>query len=431
MTIPGKNQKGGLYLQAVMRSFRLNTGQFILIFWMVFAFGAIGQDFERYLPAGEKTQCYNSIYQQELLESLSKRKSDLLNRIKSRNLDERLQVHLHIDTSYERRRVGGYHQNQDVINYMNGLVSNVVTKFNVAAPNWDLEKDLTITFFDGATPFSYGQNLAETIENYLYWLISINFPGNDDVYVLYTGHYTNAGISYLGTLCWPGVTLVGFVNSLISNEALSSHEWVGHSAGALHYDQSVNVMNSSNASFPWHISSLEGIEDFLEDVDCVANFQAPLVLEGIRLSAYCLGTRRILEWECTGEVEGGYFEIKKSFDRKSWFSWDRINASDGVTNFAVDFESGKYSYVKIEYRDANGFQLSSNVQSVPLCYGNSWQVQANQIFNPGEIRLKFYNSIGQLLFESNDREILIDQNLYRGIIHVTDQVNTETILLGQ
>lgn len=128
------------------------------------------------------------------------------------------------------------------------------------------------------------------------------------------------GVTYLGTLCLPGVALVGFVNSQNPNEALSSHEWVGHSANSIHFDSVSNVMKSTNASFPWHIHSLEEVEDYLDFSSCVNNFQAPLGIQDIELNAVCTSNGSIMRWSVFQVDEGDRFYIQSSTDGALWYN---------------------------------------------------------------------------------------------------------------
>ncbi|MBK7810108.1 MAG: hypothetical protein IPI50_02540 [Saprospiraceae bacterium] len=378
----------------------------------------------------EPIECLNATHQSEMDRSLNVRKNAIEERIRQRSNNGLLEIHLHIDTSYERRRTGGYNNNQVVINYMNTLATQIVNKFNAAAPNWDLNKELSITFFDGATPFSNGQNMLETIENYLDWLISTNFPGDDDVYILYTGQYTNAGVSYLGTLCWPGVALVGFVNSQTANESLSSHEWMGHSASAVHYDQTSNVMKSSNATFPWHNSSLTEIEDYLEQAGCVENVQAPLSIENIKVNAQCENGKRVIDWEWVGEPINGWFEVLSSFDKTEWKLIDQVEMDAEIHHYSTNIEEAQSRFAKISFECSNVSSNHSEIISIPRCQSSHWYQFESSIINPKSEILSFYDLQGKFIFNSNDVSISLLNRSIVGPVIVVDALNSRKIIHG-
>jgi len=378
----------------------------------------------------EPIVCLNETHQSEIDRSWAIRSKAIEDRIRQRSNNGLLEIHLHIDTSYERRRTGGYNNNQAVINYMNTLATQIVNKFNAAAPNWDLNKELSITFFDGATPFSNGLNMLETIENYLDWLITTNFPGDDDVYILYTGQYTNAGVSYLGTLCWPGVALVGFVNSQTANESLSSHEWMGHSASAVHYDQTSNVMKSSNATFPWHNSSLTEIEDYLEQAGCVENFQAPLSIANIKSHALCKNEIRTIDWEWMGEPSTGWFEILSSFDGKEWKLVDHVEMNPEIHHYSTNIEDAQSRFAKISFESSNVSSNHSEIISIPRCQSSQWYQFESSIINPKSEILSFYDLQGKFIFNSNDVSISLLNRSIVGPVIVVDALNSRKIIHG-
>ncbi|HEX5624790.1 MAG TPA: hypothetical protein VFX48_02135, partial [Saprospiraceae bacterium] len=174
--------------------------------------------------------CQNEQYARQLHAYRASKKPDY--RMGERSASGDLELRFYIDTSYERRRAGGYNRNDSVQNYLRILVDSVRTLFNRAAPVWDLGTDVDFVFFDGATPFGYGISPAETLINFYEWLDSQGFPGSKDSYVFYSGKYTNQGVSFVGEMCLPGSAMVGYVSDFNSNVNLSSHEWIGHNANS-------------------------------------------------------------------------------------------------------------------------------------------------------------------------------------------------------
>ncbi len=370
----------------------------------------------------EVIRCVTDIYRDELDQSFQKRIALLSNRLKSRSSNGDLEIHFHIDTSYERRRTGGYNNNSQVVTYMTNLTNQVVSKFNVAAPNWDVNKAITITFFDGATPFAYGNGIVATIENYLDWLISNNFPGDDDVYVFYTGHYTNVGVTYLGTLCWPGVSLTGFVSSQIPNESLSSHEWMGHSANSIHYDNEPNIMKSTNATFPWHSSSLDEMEEYLDLSSCVENVQSPLALEDIETEIECVDKDNIsLSLRILNQDRNGIIKTFHSSDGKAWDFLNEVVLESGNQEIFLDFKASKLlDYIKLIQCDLNGKDLQSEIYKVPRCTKVQWKIVDGILYNPENDAIRIFDLTGRLLKQTMEPELNLYLSLNSGFLVLTD-----------
>ena len=109
---------------------------------------------------------YNCQYEayKHVLDSFLQLKIDNRNpEVSTRASTKDFDIRIYIDTSYERRRTGGYNSNDSVVHYLNNVVTGVQSLFNLAAPNWDVIIKVEYVFFDGATPFSYGSNIAETL----------------------------------------------------------------------------------------------------------------------------------------------------------------------------------------------------------------------------------------------------------------------------
>jgi len=85
----------------------------------------------------EHTRCLNDQYHRELESSYNLRRSALEKHARSRSNNGNFEVHFYIDTSYERRRVGAYNKNNEVISYMKALATNLVRKLSAVEPNWD------------------------------------------------------------------------------------------------------------------------------------------------------------------------------------------------------------------------------------------------------------------------------------------------------
>lgn len=384
-----------------------------------------GQSQKPDLPE-EHIQCVTDIYREELDQSLQKRISAMASRLKTRSNNGDLEIHFHIDTSYERRRTGGYNNNNQVISYMNNLANQVVTKFNVASPEWDVAQALTLTFFDGATPFSYGNGIVATIENYLDWLIANNFPGDDDVYVFYTGQYTNIGVTYLGTLCWPGVSLTGFVNSQTPNEALSSHEWMGHSANSIHYDNEPNIMKSTNATFPWHNNSLDEMEEYLDFATCVENKQSPLALVDIPYEVDCSDHKNLNLYFHVSEIqEGAKIKIMDSEQGKEWRVNKEVTLLPTKSNYSLNFKREDISkYIKLIHIDESGHQVQSEVSRIPDCGSVQWYVGDGVLYNPENKWITIHDVTGRILMQSREPNLVLEHFFPSGMLVLTDGVHT-------
>lgn len=373
----------------------------------------------------ETVQCLNDLYRKDLESSFEKRRDRIANSLAGRTNNGDFEIHFFIDTSYERRRTGGYNNNNQVSVYMANLANQVVGKFNVAAPNWDVNSALTISFFDGATPFSYGNNIVETIENFLDWLIANNFPGDDDVYVFYTGQYTNIGVTYLGTLCWPGVSLTSFVNSQIPNESLSSHEWMGHINNAVHYDNEANIMKSTNATFPWHGSSLADAEDLLESAGCVENVQSPLSLEYISTEFNCNDQGNVnLSIQLTAHRQGSAIRIMHGEDGRQWNLLKEITMIADKKDYWLEFERDEIAdYIKLIHLDEFNREDQSDVYKVPECGPVKWHVFGDVLINPENQAIRIFDMTGRLLKETREPELKLETNAASGMLILSDGLN--------
>lgn len=370
----------------------------------------------------ESVRCLVDEYRGELIRSFELRRNKIENRIKTRSNTGQFEIHIHIDTSYERLRTGGYNNNSTVLSYMNNLTTQAVQKFNIAAPNWDLSKNLTVTFFDAATPFNYGNNIVQTIENYLDWLIANNFPGDDDAYIFYTGKYTNIGVTYLATLCLPGVSLMGFVSSQIPNEALSSHEWLGHCPSAIHYDSLANIMKSTNATYPWHGSSLIDIEDFLDFSDCVENYQAPLALDEIVIHSECIQSVPNFEIEVLTEAKFGKIEIQTSLRAEEWISVQVIDYSIGHGTYQGSLTQNRPAhYVRAVFKSDEGIEIVSPMVDISKCKNYSWYMDGSLLKNPSRQLLRIFDLQGRMIVESHSEEIFLNSIQNQSMVILMDE----------
>ncbi len=263
---------------------------------------------QNYLDSSFHTECLYLKYENELNRYIDNKVFNEQWSLKTRSNNGKFELRIYVDTSYERRRTGVYNRNDSVIFYLNKLVDSVELLFNVAAPNWDVDIETDILFFDTLTPFSYGASAAETLINFYNWIDSQGYPGNDDNYVFYSGNYTNQGISFVGELCSPGGSMMGYVNSFIPNVDLSSHEWLGHAANSLHYNTEVNIMNSF-AGRPWNTPSLVVIEDFLDNQSCIANAQPPLAISFESFTVNLIENKVMLNWNFDSPDEVDFFQF--------------------------------------------------------------------------------------------------------------------------
>ncbi len=348
-------------------------------------------------------------------EKLNQRKEVMLKRSNTKDFDLRF----YIDTSYERRRTGGYNNNDSVIHYLNNIVTGVQTMFNLAAPNWDVIAKVEYVFFDGATPFSYGSNIAETLINFYDWLDAQGFPGTNDNYVFYSGNYTNQGVSFLGALCFPGGSLVGYISSVNPNEDLASHEWVGHCAGSGHYNNEVNIMNSI-AQRPWNQPSIDVIESFLNTQSCVENAQAPL---DISLSEFEVSKQQgyiELNWKCDCSVENIIIKRKRNQD-----AWESISSNQHIVS-----NNGQYTYADRNTKKGtyyyqlcleldNGTNVKSSIRSVEIDENLIEIGPGGLMKNPNLITLGLYDYLGRCIKVIQSSEFDLKELNYSGpiIIH--------------
>ena len=376
---------------------------------LIFLFGGIEllAQFNQTEKQTENTQCVTELYHDELVASFERRRAIIEQRTRKRGTSGNFEVHFYVDTSYERRRVGSYNKNNEVVAYMNTLLNSIINKFNIAAPNWDVNKELTVTFYDSLTPFSYGNGIVETLENFLDWLIVNNFPGDDDMYIFYTGNYSNVGVTYLGTLCLPGVALMGFVSSQNPNEALSSHEWVGHSSNSLHFDSVANVMKSTNASFPWHIHSLGEIEDYLDFSSCVDNFQSPLGIQEIEFSAVCAADELLMRWSVYQVNKGDRFYIQSSPDGVLWYNLQEVESNEGLFyETRLRANTNEKANFRIKLENKSGTEIISNSIFLDPCEPiKDYYLFNHTLYNPEHNAIQIINLNGVEILRSNEEEL--------------------------
>ncbi len=313
---------------------------------------------------------YNCQYEayKHVLDSFLQLKIDNRNpEVSTRASTKDFDIRIYIDTSYERRRTGGYNSNDSVVHYLNNVVTGVQSLFNLAAPNWDVIIKVEYVFFDGATPFSYGSNIAETLINFYDWLDSQGYPGSNDNYVFYSGNYTNQGVSFLGALCFPGGSLVGYISSKTPNEDLASHEWIGHCAGSNHYNSEVNIMNSI-AQRPWNTPSIDVIETFLNAQNCVENAQSPLDLSISDFEILNFPGYVKLRWKYNASEKARIY-IEKKHNNGEWYKFPlslSVLPPDGVFTYTDKLTKSGIFYYKVSVEYVDGAYISSPVRFVEI-----------------------------------------------------------------
>lgn len=339
-----------------------------------------------------------------------------------RSATDNFDLIIYVDTSYERRRTGGYSNNDSVMTYLNGVVEGVQTMFNAAAGNWDIIVDVSYQFFDGATPFSYGGNTTQTLINFYDWLVGQGFPGEADNYVLYTGNYTNQGVSFVGALCFPAGALVGFVQSQIPNEDLASHEWIGHSCNSGHYNSEVNIMNSV-ASRPWLQASIDVIEDFLDNQSCVENVQG---MTAISIADFQLRVNNNivrLDWECNPEDAAIY--IERFSEHKDYI---RIPVKSDINHYGrfsyTEKLPGKFDYYyRIVLEDVFGDVVRSEYKLAKYKVERSFYIENTLVRNPDREPIVIYNILGSVLGSFKDTEFDMTEIKEKGILILSNGVD--------
>lgn len=332
-----------------------------------------------------------------------------------RSATDNFDLIIYVDTSYERRRTGGYSNNDSVVTYLNGVVDGVQTMFNSAAGHWDIIVNVSYQFFDAATPFSYGSNTSETLINFYDWLVQQGFPGDADNYVFYTGQYTNQGVSFVGALCFPGGALVGFVQSQIPNEDLASHEWIGHSCGSGHYNSEVNIMNSV-ASRPWLQASIDVIEDFLDNQSCVENVQGMTAISIANFQLRLENNFVRLDWECNPEDAVIYIE---RFSNHHDFT--RIPVKSDINYFASFTYSERLPekrdyYYRIVLESTLGEVVSSSYKLAKYTVERSFFIKNGFVKNPERESIVIYNILGAIVGGFDVAEFDLTQIKEKGIL---------------
>lgn len=372
--------------------------------------------------------CLNDYFSQELTEYRNKVIQRSASRILSRSSTPDYDLNIYIDTSYERRRTGGYNNNGAIISYLSGIISNVRTDFNSAAPNWDLNISVSFNFFDGETPFPYGGTISETFFNFYDWVEGQGFPGSDDNYVFYTGNYTNQGISFVGALCVPGGSLVGFVANEDPNEDLSAHEWMGHTSGSPHFSGTTIIMNPV-AKRPWLAASLDTIESFLDNSQtCVDNVQIPLANEFDLFDITRVEDK--VHIECRLNQFSKEVKLQRQFIQGIWETIGvkhQIQANENLIWVDQPLNSGTY-YYQVLAKDESGYETASMIKSIEWKQQN-WSLQYPYITNPQKERLEFYSVIGDLLFTSNEAFIHVSRMGNPGIYLVRSKSQSTKFVL--
>lgn len=375
--------------------------------------------------------CEYDRYKQPLDAYYSSMEKKNQNRFQTRSNNGNLELHIYVDTSYERRRTGGYNNNDSVRNYLNGVFTDAQILFNNASASWDVVTEAEIVFFDGATPFSYGADIAASLINFYDWVDAQGYPGNDDNYIFYTGNYTNRGVSFLGTLCLPGGSLVGFVNSKNPNVDLSSHEWIGHSASSNHYNTEVNIMNS-NTSRPWNNPSIVVIQDFLDNQTCVANFQPPMAFGFIHFDAHLNNTTVDLNWSLNAQLDVKKMIIERSTTTTDWVQLNAIeNKQATSTHFFQDqlSQQGKYYYrIKAICKDQT--IVESPIQTIAYKNQRTFAIHDLSIFNPEHAMFFIYDLFGRLIHKSNVPEYNLNDLSYSGQVFVQSGEETFHLFTG-
>ncbi len=352
----------------------------------------------------------DSFYQVQLAKNKS--------RLSSRSNNDKFELRLYVDTSYERRLTGVYNKNDSVTVILNKVVDSVRWLYNNASAYWDIDTETEIIFFDGATPFSYGANSVETLINFYLWLDANNYPGNDDNYVFYSGNYTNQGVSFVGELCLPGVSMVGFVANFNSNVDLSSHEWIGHSANSYHYNNEPNIMNSI-AQRPWKSESVTVVDSFFDAQNCFINAQAPLSLDFLQNPITVVDNKISLSWNFQKfeGLEG--FRIERKLNSQNW-TW--LSAFTKNTNYTdLPVQNGLYQY-KIHAFLQNGQHLESSIQTIKFNSDKLSFIKNNQLLNPEFNLIRIYDFTGRMLCQSRNSQI--DLKKYRDYNYILIQIES-------
>ncbi|MBK8449890.1 MAG: hypothetical protein IPL42_07635 [Saprospiraceae bacterium] len=363
--------------------------------------------------------CESDKYKSQIEAYTSQFYSTPKDHLKSRSNNGNFELHIYVDTSYERKRTGSYNKNDSVVNYLKVLVDSIRGMFDSSAPNWDFGTDIDFVFFDGATPFSYGISTVETLINFTNWLDINGFPGNDDNYILYTGHYTNVGVSFLGVLCAPAIALVGFVSNFNSNVDLSSHEWIGHSCNSNHYNTEPNIMNSI-ASRPWNTASLQVIEDFLENQTCVENIQAPLAFTFEEFEIDLMEDIVKLYWSFNSDIPIQYFEIEQKTQKTNWKQIANINNLRGQYQYFKNqlFEPDTYYYrIKAYLEDLSVVQ--SEIKAVHFKTNESLRIVDFKLINSEQKKYIIYDALGRIMMQSNIKYFDLKQLNFVGLIFIS------------
>ncbi|MBK8955757.1 MAG: hypothetical protein IPM34_09385 [Saprospiraceae bacterium] len=372
---------------------------------------------DQFTPANFYAECLYATYAEKLDSFYSIKSEQNLFRMDFRSASENMDVRIYVDTSYERRRTGAYNQNDSVIFVLNQLIANIQNDFNAAADDWDIIIEPEYVFFDGQTPFSYGSSIAETLINFYDWVDAQGYPGSRDTYIFYTGHYTNQGISFVDALCLPGGALVGFVQDEDSNEDLSSHEWIGHAAGSLHYNNEVNIMNSI-AHRPWNQPSLEVIQDFLDNQSCVENVQSMLDANEIhfelQLEKDLVTIRWNLGFSCKELI------IERKLGNQEWLALHQLPFQKSGEQYNIQDRlkiPGNY-YYRLKWIGDLEFFGYSQIKHVEYTAHKNLRINTKQIINEGPHELLIRDLSGKLIWRSNEKLVSIESLQLKGMFLV-------------
>lgn len=351
----------------------------------------------------EPPHCVYHQYESQLNE-FAKSKFGQHQRLNTRSNNGKFELRIYVDTSYERRRTGFYNRNDSVASYLRKLVDSVEWMFNVAAPYWDVDIETDILFFDSITPFSYGLNTSETLINFYNWVDSQGYPGNDDNYVFYTGNYSNQGVSFVGELCSPGGSVMGFVNSFYQNVDLSSHEWIGHSANSLHYNTEVNIMNSI-ANRPWNSASLQVIQNYLDNQTCVVNVQSPLALNFVSFTAQLKNNVVRLDWEINPSEVDFY-----SIERKDLFNdWKEIGTVKQRMVYLDQLLTTGIYYYRIKVHLFDHHEVISDFNAIDYNSPEPLFIMDSKISNPEHKAITIFDLLGRRVLRSCESEIALNK----------------------
>lgn len=359
------------------------------------------------LMSDVEPECLYENYRFKLDSYILNKQSALQSAIKPRSSGSSYDLRIYVDTSYERRRVGNYNNNDSVRNFLMRVVDSAKWMFNLAAPNWDLDFDTEVIFFDAATPFSYGADASETLINFYDWIENQNFPGLEDNYVLYSGNYTNQGVSFLAALCFPGASMVGYISSFNPNVDLASHEWIGHSANSLHYNLEINIMNSF-ANRPWNAPSLSVIENFLDNQLCMMNFQSPLALDFLNFNAEYRNGSVQLNWQVNAPSEVHSFIIERS---NSLQLWQEIGQTKNQYSWTDIPSTGEIYYYRISALTVQKKHLKSRIRKIHFGNNQTVYVHSDKVQNPFNKQITICDIYGRQLLQSNEQ--IIDLEHYR------------------